>query len=266
MSIHRTSPGNQASHLLEALERDLLISLADPKAGERLLEVGCGLGRRLKIFRDRGLEVMGLEADQVLVDAARRSIGNNSLVRFGEPGELPFEDNAFDLVLLGHGLTRAFDPATALAEAGRVARQRIVVETLNPYSLNGLNQRLQGRAEVSEWLSPWRLSGMARKVFGPSRMRRVTLQTFPQAWLSWLKTVETSPLVQRFPWGGYLFLRIDLRYTVRTRPLAVSTKPAPLGPHPGSCRQQSRAWPGPSRDRAEPTRIETRGQRSGPAS
>ncbi len=221
----------------------MLVSLFEPKAGQRLLEVGCGLGRRLKIFRDRGLDVLGMESEQIHVEAARRYLGNSSLVRLGEPGELPFEDNEFDLLLLGHSIIKTFDPSAALAEAGRVARKRIIIETFNPYSLSGLYQRLQGRAEVDNWLSPWRLSGLARQVFGPSRMKRITLLTFPQAWLGWLKTVETNPFIQCLPWGVIIFLRIDLRYTVRTRPLTVSSEPVAFGHQTGQCRRQARTLP-----------------------
>jgi len=228
-----------SSHLLEVMETDLLVSMFRPKAGQRLLEVGCGSGRRLKLFRDRGLDVLGLESDQVLVDNARRSIGNDSLVRLGEPGELPFEDNTFDLVLLGHALVRAFDPRSALAEAGRVARKRIIVKTYNPYSLIGLNHRLQGKSEIDRWVSPWGLTSMARQIFGATRMQRITLLTFPKAWLKRLKTIETAPLVQQSPWGGIILLKIDLKYTVRTRPLTVPSKPVPLGPQSGPYRRQT---------------------------
>ncbi len=234
--------GRPSDHLLVALERDLLLSLLEPKPGERILEVGCGEGKLLQLFRKRGLDVTGLESDQALVLAARNNLQNNTLVEFGDPGDLPFEDNSFDLVLLGHSITLSLDPRAALAEAGRVARKRVLVKTLNPFSWYGLCGRVQGCSDLDRWLSPWRLSSLARQVFGPSRMKRITFSTFPQACLPWLKAVETSPFVQRFPWGGILFLRVDLRYTVRTRPLTAPAKPAALGPTPRPVRRQSGVW------------------------
>ncbi len=240
MTLLESSPGNLPSRLLEAMEKDLLIRLLDPKVGASILEVGCGSGRRLKFFRDRGLQVTGLEADRAAVGRAGKYLGNDSLVVFGQPGDLPFEDNHFDLLLLGRCLARSFDPSAALAEAGRVARQRIVIETYNPLSWYGLIKRLEGSAEVDRWLSPWGLSAMARQVFGPSRIKRATLLTFPRSWLPRLRRIEESSLVQGLPWGSLVFFKIDLRYTLRTRPLSLSSKPAAMGrPQPGSCRRES---------------------------
>ena len=221
------------------MERDLLVRLLDPRAGTSLLEIGCGTGRHLQFFRDRGLEVMGLESDRDAVEAARRFLGNDSLVARGRPEDLPFEDNHFDLILLGHCLTRAADPGAALAEVGRVAKQRVVIQTYNPFSLYGLSERFGQEPKKERWLSPWELSAKARQVFGPSPMKRTTLLTFPRAWLPRLKRIEASPLIQELPWGGLVFLKIDLRYTVRTRPLSLPSKPAAMGTQPGSCRRQS---------------------------
>ena len=72
--------------------------------------MGCGEGKLLQLFRKRGLDVTGLESDQALVLAARNNLQNNTLVEFGDPGDLPFEDNSFDLVLLGHSITLSLDP------------------------------------------------------------------------------------------------------------------------------------------------------------
>jgi ubiquinone/menaquinone biosynthesis C-methylase UbiE len=41
--------------------------------------------------------------------------------------KIPFGDKSFDLVFLGHALHEADDISTALAEALRVARRRVVV-------------------------------------------------------------------------------------------------------------------------------------------
>jgi SAM-dependent methyltransferase len=222
-----------ASHLLEALERDVLLSLLEPRAGERFLEVGCGRGRRLALLRRRGLTVTGLESEAERVAAAQKHLGNPSLVHLGRPADLPFEDNAFEVVMLGLARTRALDLTAALAEAGRVARRRVVVEAVNPFSCLGLSLHLAGWDPVQKGISPWRLRRLAREVYGPSRVKLQTLITFPRAWLTWLKGVETSVLVQRMWLGGLVFLAVDLRYVVRTEPLAAPAKPARATPDCG---------------------------------
>ena len=254
MSLSELNSGHCPGHLVEALERDFLLAVLDPKPGERILEVGCGSGKLLKILKNRGLTVTGLESDQALASAARDRLNNSALVELGDPGDLPFEDNEFDLVLLGQAITQALDPRAALAEAGRVARKRVVVKTLNPLSWYGLCRRFQGSPRVDAWLGPWRLDSLARGVFGPSNMKRATLFTFPRAWLFWLKWLEMSSFVQRFPFGAVIFLRVDLRYTVRTRPLTAPVKPAALGPTPGPVRRQSGIWRAQAAPRPRPPR------------
>jgi len=226
-----------ASHLLEALERDVLLSLLEPRAGERFLEVGCGRGRRLALLRRRGLTVTGLETETETVAAAQRHLGNPSLVRLGRSEDLPFEDNAFDVVMLGLARTRVSDLSSALAEAGRVARRRVVVEAINPFSCLGLSLQMAGWDPFQKGVSPWRLRRLAREVYGSSPVTLQTLITFPRSWLTWLKGVETSVLVQKLWLGGLVFLTVDLRYVVRTEPLAAPAKPVRATPECGPLRR-----------------------------
>ena len=219
-----------ASHLLEAMERDVLLSLLEPRAGERFLEVGCGRGRRLSLLRRRGLTVTGLETGTEAVAAAQKSLDNPSLVRLGRPTDLPFEDNSFEVVMLGLARTRVDDLSAALAEAGRVARRRVGVETINPFSFLGLSLHLAGWDPLPKGVSPWRLRQSAREVYGSGRIKVQTLITFPRAWLTWLRGLENSVLVQRMWFGGLVFLAVDLRYIVRTKPLAAPAKPARAAP------------------------------------
>jgi SAM-dependent methyltransferase len=65
------------------------------KPGGRILDAGCGSGRDLKVFRDRGFEVLGVDASQALVKLAAQFSGANCLVIRLE--DLNFE-HAFDAV------------------------------------------------------------------------------------------------------------------------------------------------------------------------
>jgi len=97
-------------------------------AGARVLDVGSGSGRLAADLagQDPAREVVGIDVDTVLLDAARsyaagRGLGN---VRF-EPASvtaLPFQDAAFDLVTCRFVLMHLPDPMAALAEMRRVCR------------------------------------------------------------------------------------------------------------------------------------------------
>lgn len=209
------------AHLIDVLEWDLLLALADLKPGERVLETGCGQGRRLALLRQRGFSVTGLETEPDLVEEARRRLKTRHLVRPGRPEALPFEDNSFDLVIIHHLLGCCRDPERALAEAGRVALRRIVVETVNPISWLGLKARFgESTAGPSRWFGPWGLERLVERVLGPCPVEARSLLTFPQSWLPRLKRLEASPRLQSRLWGGLLFLAVDLRYTLRADSLA----------------------------------------------
>jgi ubiquinone/menaquinone biosynthesis C-methylase UbiE len=95
----------------------------------------------------------------------------------GDAHSLPFRDGAVDLALFVTTLEHLNDPAQALAEAVRVARQGIVVVVLNRRSVGALFRRwgpqacrpLLGRARD---YSVWTLRAAAQRAAG-QRMERI---------------------------------------------------------------------------------------------
>ncbi|MEU8178027.1 methyltransferase domain-containing protein [Microbispora hainanensis] len=94
----------------------------------RVLDVGSGTGRLAADLAtgDRGREVVGVDVDPALLEAARshaaeRGLGN---VRFETASvtALPYADAAFDLVTCRFVLMHVPDPAAAVAEMRRVCR------------------------------------------------------------------------------------------------------------------------------------------------
>jgi len=99
-----------------ALERTGL----DPRW--RVLDVGCGAGAFLRLVAAAGAEAAGIDASAALVAFARERLPQADL-RVGEMEELPWEDDAFDLVTGFNSFFFANDMVAALREAGRVAKR-----------------------------------------------------------------------------------------------------------------------------------------------
>lgn len=89
---------------------------------ERVLDVGCGSGELTRVLREEtGGEVIGVDADRTLLAEVAPPVA------LGDATRLPFADDAVDLVVCQALLINLPDPAAALAEFARVARERVAV-------------------------------------------------------------------------------------------------------------------------------------------
>lgn len=94
---------------------------ADVGSGDRLLDIGCGVGTCLRVAADLGAIVSGLDASEGLLALARERVPEADL-HLGDMQSLPFGDDAFDVVTGFNSFFFADDMVAALAEARRVAR------------------------------------------------------------------------------------------------------------------------------------------------
>src|SRR5262249_8868777 len=76
---------------------DAVRDAASIGSSTRLLDIGCGAGGALVAAKERGAVVSGLDAAKNLVEIARRRLPGTS-IDVGEMEELPFADEAFDVV------------------------------------------------------------------------------------------------------------------------------------------------------------------------
>ena len=94
--------------------------------GQRLLEVGCGIGTDLVRFARGGARVTGVDLAETAIDLARKNFALNGLapeeLRVANGEALPYADNAFDVVY-GHGVIQyTADPAALIRECHRVLK------------------------------------------------------------------------------------------------------------------------------------------------
>jgi ubiquinone/menaquinone biosynthesis C-methylase UbiE len=109
----------------------------DMRAGERLIDVGCGTGNGLLTFHRRfGISGVGVDVSHRMLDVARAKIEGHDLpielhVMDGEC--LPFDDGSFDAGVCFEVLEHTPHPARLLSELARVTRPGgpVIVTTPN---------------------------------------------------------------------------------------------------------------------------------------
>src|SRR5262245_9736994 len=104
----------------------ILIEAADPKPRERVLDVGCGTGIVAREVASRAgttAKVTAIDLSANMLGVAKASADRDGLTiewREGNAEQLPFHDDAFDLVLCQFALMFVADKAAALSEMRRV--------------------------------------------------------------------------------------------------------------------------------------------------
>ena len=101
-----------------------LIEAVGIREGARVLDVACGTGAVTRLVADRvgeGGSVVGLDLNESMLAVARRQRDDVEWRR-GDAGELPFPDDAFDVVTCQAGLMFFPDPEDALREMARVVK------------------------------------------------------------------------------------------------------------------------------------------------
>ena len=107
--------------------------------GQRVLDIGCGVGAFLRLVADRGARAFGLDAAETLLEVARTRLPDADL-RVGDMEALPYEDDSFDLVTGFNSFFFANDFVAALREAGRVAKPGapVIIQVWGPHERNDL--------------------------------------------------------------------------------------------------------------------------------
>jgi len=90
--------------------------------GGKVLEVGCGDGKRVKALLDKGVDAVGIEINPAHV---------NGYVKLGDAENLDYPDNSFGVVYSVDVLEHLSEPLRAISEMFRVS-SGIVISVLTP--------------------------------------------------------------------------------------------------------------------------------------
>jgi SAM-dependent methyltransferase len=132
--------------------RDQFLELVPPP-GQRTLDLGCGEGRLSRDLKALGHRVTAIDLSPTMVAAAREADPELE-VHLADAASLPFEDEAFDLVLAFMSLQDVDDLKGAVGEAARVLEPggRCCIAVVHPLGS-------AGRFEGDDADSPFTIAG-----------------------------------------------------------------------------------------------------------
>lgn len=234
-----------AGRYMDRREKGLMLDLIAPRGGERLLDVGCGTGDHLLLFRRKGCDVTGIDPSSAMLKRAGEKLGNRADFHLGCAEDLPFSDNEFDIVTLITSLEFTNDPDRAISEAIRVCRGRVFLGVLNQYSCLGLSRKIRGAGYPSiyrhaHFFHIGELKAMVRNHLEGIRIGWGSVIFLPESWYGFAQRFEESIPVMKNPFGAFIGLSFPVTFTFATiqQPFreAVSIAAQSRQPMPGAVR------------------------------
>jgi len=120
--------GEKELPLADAQEKltEMMLQRMPLKAGQHLIDVGCGLGRpSMRLARETGCKVTGITVSQVQVDEANQragasGLGERAIFKNADAMAMPFEDASFDAAWAIESLLHMPDRQQVIREMKRV--------------------------------------------------------------------------------------------------------------------------------------------------
>jgi len=176
------------------------------KAGESLLDIGCGTGWFTRRAAADDLLATGLDPNSAWLDYARAHSSPALSWVEGDARDLPFADASFDHVLSIAALCFVGDERQAVAEAVRVTRRRFAIGWLNRSSLLYWQKGRHGGSGAYRG-ARWHTARDVRALFSGLPVKNLTLRSA----INLPSGSEVATWVERgvpavLPWGGMLLV------------------------------------------------------------
>jgi ubiquinone/menaquinone biosynthesis C-methylase UbiE len=140
--------------LVREYERELIMDLLRPQAGDLILDAGCGTGVFTEEILEAGARVAGLDLSLPMVRRASEKLkGLPFVAALGDILHLPFPDASFDRVVSVTAMDFIADGRAATRELFRATRKggTVLVTTLNrlsPWAERRRERAERGQSEV----------------------------------------------------------------------------------------------------------------------
>jgi ubiquinone/menaquinone biosynthesis C-methylase UbiE len=208
-------------HYIFSRQKELILDLVVPHAGERVLDVGCGTGNHLQFFKEKWCSITGIDPSAKILEVAKTKLGDSAELILGQAEDLPFSDDEFDIVTLINVLEMAIDPRKVIAEAIRVCRGRVFIGFLNNYSFAGTKQRLKEifRFPLSQNIRFFRLNEiktMVENLIGDPVIKWGSVIYFPSIVYDFFEELEELFPLEKNPLGAFTGLTFPVKYTYVT--------------------------------------------------
>jgi ubiquinone/menaquinone biosynthesis C-methylase UbiE len=103
---------------------DPFLTFVGLRAGQRVLDVGCGTGTVTLALANRGCEVVGMDASEPYLEGARRLRSHTSIVyEYGDARSLTYPVASFDACVSLLAIDVIPEPDRVVAEMRRVTRK-----------------------------------------------------------------------------------------------------------------------------------------------
>ena len=202
-------------------QRELIFDMLKPDAGERVLDIGCGTGNHLELFKEKWCQVTGLDPSAKSLDIAKSKLGSGVDLIVGQPEDIPFSDDEFDIVTVINTLETSFNPRKVISEAIRVCRGRVFIGFINNFSLAGTRQGLKELFGIplsiyTRFYSLNEIRIMVGSLITNPEIKWGSVIYFPTFIYSFFEELEEMLPLTNNPLGAFTGLMFPVKYTYRT--------------------------------------------------
>ena len=209
------------SEYIFSRQKELVLDLVDPTAGEKILDIGCGTGNNLQLFREKWCSLTGIDSSGEKLEIARQKYGNRAEFILGQADDIPFSDNEFDIVTIINFLEIADHPRRVIKEAIRICRGRVFIGFLNNYSIAGTRQGLKETfgfpiSEEIRFFNFPEIRDMVKDLAGDTIIKWGSVIYFPGIIYDFFEELEEMLPIRKNPFGAFIGLTFPVKYTYRT--------------------------------------------------
>lgn len=158
------SAENENSLVNAYYARPAMLALAGDVTGRRILDAGCGSGPLSAALRDLGGVVTGIDNSARMLALAKRRLGGDAnLHQVDLRDRLPFDDDAFDVVVSSLVLHYLEDWGPTLAELRRVLRPggRLIASVDHPFVAYTLQEPRPDYFATTSYTFDWTFGGQS---------------------------------------------------------------------------------------------------------